>query len=388
MKERQCGGQEVDYTEVNMGSVVLRLPNLRVNDSLELKIKKEVDDNSEGNPESFMDKTTRIRLIKNTLLYISVGAALLGSIPDSTAKAEETIVIESELSRLSEAERYDILYPTYEYATKRNKIIKYKEELGGEGCQEINLDFCAGLLYAIDKAKVLNHPKFDLKEKTLFRDYITKEQVYEFGRTGEGLDVVYFKDEEGKSTKEPAICYVASPEVKKFKISDIEKAIDYWEKPAPGFLRAMVSNDVRVFFHGKASKNDNTQIFTYMAGIIYYNYQKKDVNDFLVGLKKRGLPLEMFGVKGEALKGEFGVGEVAVIKSLLARDCANYIAKKTGRKEFSDRVKSYQADLDRYLSETGLTLENISKLVDRIKKEELMTPFGAETWEEIDSVNK
>ncbi len=294
-------------------------------------------------------------------------------------------IIPGELPSLNEGVIEGVLSPTPDYVKKQQETDAFKEVLKEKECQEINLDFCADLLYSRNKSDGFKSPGvYDLWQKTILGDYITDEQIYEFGRTGKGLDVVYFKDKKGKKTKEPAIAYVATPDVKKFKVSDVEKGVDFWEKLAPGFLRAMVANDVRVLFQGQASSNRKIKGFKYEYGIIYYNYSNNDSSNFSYFLRK-GFALEMFGVRGNAL-GNFNKNEVAVIKSWLANDCGNFIYKKTGSKDVAKQITEFKADLDRYMTSDGLTLDYMLPIIKRIKDENLMTPFGAETWEEIDSV--
>lgn len=302
-----------------------------------------------------------------------------------TKSLDSAVVTTGEMPSQNEGIIEKISSPTPEYAIKQQEIAQFKEVLKEKNCQEINLDFCAGVLYSIEKSDGFKSPgTYDLWQKTILGDYITPEQVYEFGETGKGLDVVYFKDKKGKKTKEPAIAYVATPDVKKFKVSDVEKGIDFWEKVAPGFLRAMVANDVRVLFQGQASSNKNVGGFKYEYGIIYFNSSDTDSMLFSFYLRK-GLAIEQYGVKGDAL-GEFSKDEVAVIKSWLALDCVKYIAKKTKNEDVIKKSRSFQVEVDDYISSGNFTYEDITPLIEKIKNEGLMTPFGAETWEEIDSV--
>ncbi len=330
-------------------------------------------------------RATAALLLIAALIGPMIGKVKAESSKVSTDKTEaETAGV---MSGINEEVVEDISSPTPDYAIKLQEIAKYKELLIEKGCQEINLEICAAGLYARNKSDGFKDPRvFDQWKKTILGDYITDEQIYEFGRTGKGLDVIYFRDKNGKKTKEPAIFYVTTPDVKKFKISDIEKAIAFWEKVAPGFLRAIVANDTRFLFQGQASSNKKIKVFKYEWGIIYFNFSDNDSEKFDFGLR-RGLPLESFGLRAEAL-GIFSKNEVGVIKSWLTRDCCVYIAKKTGNKNVLDRVKSYQSDLDDYMASGNFIYEYMSPIIERIKKEGLVTPFGAETWEEIDSIKK
>lgn len=282
--------------------------------------------------------------------------------------------------------------PTPEYAIKEQKNNSYREFLKENGCQDINIDFCTPLLYGIDENDGFVDTRiFTQPEKTILSNYISREEVVLFGKTGKidknwNWDVIYFKDEKGKRTKEPAVAYVYNPEIKHFKISDIEKAIDWWEdKGVFGFLNAIVANDARIIFQSQAGDNNKVATMKYGEGIIYCNFSSSDLVKFQTMLIK-GLAVEMFGVKGDALKNVFGPHEVTAIKSYLAVDCCKHMYKLTGFTKFNDLAKSFQISADGYMSRYGLRLEDINKLIKRIKSEMLMTPYGAKTWIEIDSV--
>lgn len=275
------------------------------------------------------------------------------------------------------------LAPTVEYGVKMGKIIKYKEELLRNECRLENLDFCAGVLHAIDESYKIREKAFDYPERTVLKNYLSREMVVEFGKTGKGLDVIYFKDEKGKNTNIPAICYVVGSEIKKTKIGVIDEVITKSWKDAPNFLDALVANDVRVLFQNQAA-DKNIEVFKFEKGIIYFNSGSNIDKKFLM----KGLAVEMFGVRGDELSSPFRQGEVAVIKSILMHDCCNYLANKTDKKIFYDMVIRFQMDRDMYMKMWGFTNSYIDGLVKKIKTEGLMTPFGAETWEEIDSVKK
>lgn len=273
---------------------------------------------------------------------------------------------------------------TVEYGIKMGKIIKYKEELLRNECRLENLDFCAGVLYSVDESTEIQEKAFDHPERTILKKYLSRETVIEFGKTGKGLDVIYFKDEKGKKTNIPAICYVAGSEIKKTKIEVIDEVITKSWKDAPNFLEALVANDVRVLFQNQAAEDNDLEVFKYETGIIYFNSGSNIDKKFLM----RGLAVEMFGVKGEALGGPFRQGEVGVIKSILMKECCRYLADKTGKDIFFDMIKKYQIGEDRYMKMFGFSTFYIDGLVEKIKAEGLMTPFGAESWEEVDSVKK
>ena len=332
---------------------------------------------------NFSGSETR-KAIKRATALALVGAALSGPmVGEVRAEADSTtksVTIYTETGVMPSIEKA----PTVEYGIKMDKIAKYKEELLANECRLENLDFCAGVLYSVDESTEIREKAFDHPERTILKNYLSREMVIEFGKTGKGLDVIYFKDDKGKKTNIPAICYVAGSEIKKAKIGVIDEVITKNWKDAPNFLEALVANDVRVLFQNQAADNNQLEVFKYETGIVYFNSGSNIAKNFLM----KGLAVEMFGVKGEALKGPFRQGEIAVIKSRLVKECSRYLANKTGKKIFFDIVERYQLDEDDYMKMFGLTSSYIDGLVKKIKTEGLMAPFGAETWEEIDSVNK
>lgn len=279
-----------------------------------------------------------------------------------------------------------------DYVDKYKKISEYKELLREKECQDINLDFCAGVLYSIDTADGFNDAVFDKWESTtILGDFVTKEQVFEFGKTGEGLDVVYFLNEKGEKTKEPAILYVATPEVKKQKIDVVEKGIAHWEKYDQDFREVLVNNDLRIILHSQASSNKKISVFKYETGIFYYNTSDSKPSSFSDSIAY-AIATEMFGSKGDALGGEFNKYAVGVIKQRLDLDCARYLAEKTKDKKLAGYVQGCQDLVDLYTQEywidKGQQMWYLEHLIKIIKENNLMTPYGADTWEEIDSIKK
>lgn len=317
-----------------------------------------------------------------------IGSGYTDALADLSLE-KKAIVATSETFDLSDKEklRAEVLSSIKtNYDKKIYKLDQIKEELKKNGCQDINLDFCAGLVYATDNVYGFNDPDYDLKEKGVLKNYLTREQIFKFGKTGEGLDVIYFKDEKGKKTNEPAICYVVNPELKKYKkIDGLQKTIDKWEKVAPGFLRAMVANDVRVFFHSQSSSDNGVSNFKYSYGVLYYNFSRNDDN--YSSFMFKGMAVDQFGVRGDALGGKIEKEKVAAIKQWLARDCYQYIGK-VKNKDFTRRSEGLQLLLEHYMTKYKLDYDYISSIVDIIKEENLMTPFGADTWQEIDSIKK
>lgn len=328
---------------------------------------------------------------------LAVGGSGIGNINEVRAEAESSVVV-NETERETPTQRIidnreriaDLLKG--DYFEKNRKLSEYKDMLKDRECQDINLDFCAGILYSIDTADGFNDAVFDKWESTtILRDFVTKEQVFKFGKTGEGLDVVYFLNEKGEKTKEPAILYVATPEVKKQKIDVVEKGIAYWEKYDQDFREVLVDNEVRIILHSQASSNKKISVFKYETGIFYYNTSDSNPNYFSDSIAF-GITMEMFGTKGDALGGKFNKYAVGVIKERLALDCGRYLAEKTKDKNMNGYVQARQETVDLYTQKYWIDKRQqmwyLEHLIKIIKENNLITPFGAETWEEIDSIKE
>jgi hypothetical protein len=225
-------------------------------------------------------------------------------------------------------------------------------------------------------------------------NYVTKDQVIEFGRTGKvdkkwNWKVIYHKDEKGKITKEPGLMYAFNPGNKVFDAKNVQTPIDSWEKIAPGFFRALNANDTWVIFQSDASDSSNKiQCCKYGSSIIYVNFSSRDSSDFENFLYKMGLPKEQFGVRGDALFGDLKRAQVGLVKSRLALDCCKHISGKKNSKFIRGRIKSFQMEADSYLAQTpGISYEEIQSFKDEMEFNNLMIPFGAACWEEINADN-
>jgi len=282
---------------------------------------------------------------------------------------------------------------TEHYAERQKRVDEYKNLLRANECQEINLEACANWIYAVKNCDYFSDPTFVYPEKTKLSNYVTVDQVVEFGQTGKvdkkwNWKVIYHKDENGKKTKEPGLMYAFNPENKVFSEDNVQAPIDSWEKVAPGFFRVMNDNDEWVLLHSDACDPSNKiQVFKYGKSIIYCNYSSKDSGDFENFWYKMGVGKEQFGVRGDAL-GIFTEAEVGLMKARLAVDCCKYIFEKTGNKFIAGRIKSFQMEVDTYTAGmTEVPIKRILDLISEIKSKNLMTPYGAATWAEIDGAN-
>jgi hypothetical protein len=280
-------------------------------------------------------------------------------------------------------------YSSEYYRNRQNKIEANREYLLSIEEHEDRLDFCAEGLFIVGNASAFDDEKFIYPQKTNLRNYITEESIIEFyktGKTGENWDVIYFKDEKGNKTEVPAIAYVYDLENGGFKISKVEEVIDLWEtnRGAVNFLEACVGNGVRFIFHNQASGDNTVQKQKYHDGILYENGSGSDLINFQTTLFN-GSSVDMFGSRGESLWGlSVNKKEIAVIKQVLAYENALYLYKKTGNEKMSSSADKDLWGIGFYLSVTGLDKLYIYGLVTEIKANNLMMPWAAETWQEID----
>lgn len=277
--------------------------------------------------------------------------------------------------------------PTLAYAKRLQKIEKLKEELVNKECKPENLDFCARVLYAVDESPgFFDSVMLPNQEKTILKNYLDRNKVIQFGKKGKGLDVIYFKDEKGKKTNIPALCYVGASDWN-VGIKQVQGAIDKWEKVSPGFLRWIYANDVCLFFQTDASDEKASTSFRYGKGIVLFNCnlknkKEKGSSDFSHTIQY-GFGLEPFGNRLEELSTEYLGGTGAVIKQLLAYDCGSYI--NLSHPEFV-MYRDYKRGADFYIQLSGSSPEKINDLIAELKANKWVIPYGAKTWEEINSV--
>ena len=212
--------------------------------------------------------------------------ALKNSLP-TTSLSPSTLETEDAEYAATIAALESLGYSTEHYAERHEKIEQYRKELIDKGCQEINLEACSNWLYAIDNCGYFADPSFIYPEKTKLSNYVSRDEVIEFGKTGKvdkkwNWKVVYHKDENGKLTNEPGLMYAFNPENKVFDIKYVQSPIDSWEKIAPGFFRTLNDNNTWVLFRNDATdlSNSKFEICKYGRSIIYDNSSSRDAGDF------------------------------------------------------------------------------------------------------------
>ncbi len=243
---------------------------------------------------------------------------------------------------------------------------------------------CAEVCYSIEVSKGFKGKSFVNTEKTILGNYITKEQVFEFGRTGvipngANFQILYFKDENGNQTDEPAILYVTNPEIEAFG-SAVKSVVDWLEGVYPGFLTTMVDNGIRIILHSQANDNKNTQGTTYNDGLYYENYSGSNSESFYKSLRK-GLLTEGVGIRCDILG--LSKNEQGLIKPYFALLFTQYALTKSSDDGLVNFEKFYQNETDLYtfLYADGRSSDEIKALREETKM--LVYPFGG-SWKEID----
>jgi hypothetical protein len=305
------------------------------------------------------------------------------------AEIENIIANDSTIKTLKELGR-----PTEYYENRLRKIWGYKQELIKDGCQEINLQACAEACYAIDEKGLNLSKNTGDSEKTVLKNYMTKDQVFEFGRTGEipkdaNFQIIYFKDENGNQTNEPALFYVANPEVKgsDIDVNFVQEVLDWWEDVSPGFLRSLIAK-IRVLHQGQVGEIEkNLQFGKYYDTVVFLNFSDKSSSSSNEKFLKRIFAVEPFGAYIKAL----GMGdnsEDGLAKPILALLCCKYIYIGNKNDQISSFIKFFQNEANTYLEAGGfgMTVDEQMALAEDCEK--LMVSFGAKSWEEINKALK
>ncbi len=288
-------------------------------------------------------------------------------------------------------------YSTEHYAKRHEKIEEYKRQLVEYAGEKINLDAYANFVYAIEVSsklsdaiadKILTHP-----ENTLLATYTSVDEAFEAYKNGKfkkGSNVreIYRKDKDGKETDEIGLFSVVNPKIKSLSADDISNMIDDLEDISPGFLESMNDNNVWVIFQSQAGDSAKAQKIKYNDVMIYYNNSYRNSDNL-----KNALLVEQFGVRCEALGGEFSFENMSgLLKSRFAFLCCKSLLATVDKKNY-DYVEylceRFQTEIDYYTTESlgNRSLDQVNSLVANAKSKNLVTPFGAKTWAEIDAAN-
>ena len=280
-------------------------------------------------------------------------------------------------------------YSTEHYAERQKKIDEYKQQLIEYAGENVNLEICANVIYGIKDAIQIDDQSYVHSEKAIVGNYATVAEVFEFYKDGKfrknsNLRAVYYNDENGNPTKEAGLISVVNPKIKTMSVDAIGDVISELERIFPWFLRGLNSNNVFMIFQSDAGGSQGVK---YNDVEIYFNYSDKGT-DTLRG----ALPVEQFGVRCKALGGEFSNRMMdALLKPRFAALCCKNILPIVDR-QYYDFVNylctRYQQETVNYTEGYLLdrTLNYVDNLMAEAKLKNLFTPYGAETWAEIDAV--
>ncbi len=276
------------------------------------------------------------------------------------------------------------------YAKKEQETNEIKNYLVEQGVEENRVDLCADIIYAIRHVNDLSFIEknvFIYPEKKILGNFITENKVIEYGKTGKGLDVIYFEDQDVKQTDIAAITYIAEEEYK-YDIKYIQQSVDMWTEIVPNFLEWMVKMDVRCLFQAVSSEN-GSGLFKYDPEVIYHDKGKAVNNAAFVAGWRRAFGVEPFGARLESLGIYSGI-EIAVLKQALATACCDNLALKIKNEWIVSFAKSYRSTLEEYMEKykKNISPERMNELIyEIITHPEYAIPYGAENndWMNVKS---
>lgn len=379
--------------------------------------KKAIDDEANTlNPESILplrvtpeskpkktlwDKLTETKTVRRAKAWIAAGIAAVSLSGPLVTQAEETpptsdvtigtsgemegqgldtISLSSGITvpEVAAAESANEAYANPVDARDKENVSKYEETGDLEGVAENRKIFCAGLYYILDAGNAaglisdgtMNFPN----KENCIRYHLEKnggnarEIIHNFGKTGEGLENVWYLDD-----GTPAIwgANMESTAVKKCFSDTFEW---YAKNGAPDFVEALYENGVLVLFPmefnpiagpGCCSVNE--------YGIIGFNFNEEILKErgaqvMTNGIKK-GIAEEQFGIlyfawKGWNMGANFNLCEIN--KKLLAFDYFNALIKKGAEdtKFLSVFINGFLEGAKSYAEDEGVTIDTPSVVAE------------------------
>lgn len=277
----------------------------------------------------------------------------------------------------------DTIYSKYLFDTNMRKemdgeLKKRREELLKMGDYEERLDFCTHILWHIDFDRIYfaSGKEFTEPEKTMVSKYLSREKVINFYLTGEGMDVIYHKDEKGEKTNKPALAYVGGSDLN-FGVEALQQAIDEMEEDAPGYLKTLNANHVYGFFQMKAGSK-TPELACYREAFIYYNFgkqEKKMLPDVSKSIKKI-LNVEQFGCQWDYLLSGYAQELGTIVKQELARMCCQNLYEKTKNKLYRDYASYYENGRDVYLENSQFDPILVDYVIEKVKKDGWFDLYG------------
>ena len=282
-----------------------------------------------------------------------------------------------------------ILYgPGHESAMTDVQLMRSGENLKRYDAELVNCkpelkSFCFDLLLACDNVAAFVGDGITDYESTLITNHIKRSDIIKFGETGKGLKTVDFDNDF------PSFCLLnTSKDVE----SSVRQSVKDLQKDIPDFLEVCYENGMRIFVQNKVDPTGGTWSKYDEYGTFLYNCDRNDVKrKGKVGITKNlkmSILTESFAIKARILGITQDAFE-AVLKQRLASDNALALSKKTNNKDrkkfYQDMYSNENAGYELYLSMCGDT-EKAAAIIDEVKRNNLIRPFGFKTWQEVDAI--
>ncbi len=242
-----------------------------------------------------------------------------------------------------------------------------------EGVAAERLEFTKVMLNLYD-GSVNDHVAF-----SKIKNFVTRQQIINYGKTGEGLSVVKYDN------GTPAVALINCND----NITNIfNSMISQMKSYDSNYLKKLTSNGMVAFMVNRYEPNwGNTFTFN-RNGLTVWNLASEEVNTVTPGKLKRTVETEAFGIKMYSLGGDYA-NYIGFMKELLSSDCWWNLWKKTGDQYCYDMSQSsYMISKITYgpaYAPVTLQDEKIQNLLKNIRDKNLATSFGG-SWSEI-SVN-
>ena len=279
--------------------------------------------------------------------------------------------------------KIETIYSKYLFDTDMNvemdsELNKRKEELLKLGEHKERLDLCTHLLWHIDFDRIYfaTGMEFTEPEKTMVSKYLSREQVVNFYLTGQGMDVIYHKNEKGEKTNKAALAYVGGSDLN-FGVEAVQQAIDEMEEDAPGYLKTLNSNHVYGFFQMKAGSK-TPALAAYREAVVYYNYGKQDkkrLPDVVDSIKKI-LNFEQFGSQWDYLLSGYAQELGTIVKGELGRMCCQNLYEKTNKKIYKDYASYYKNSVDTYLKNSQFDPVLVDYVIEKVLNDSWFALYG------------
>ena len=246
-----------------------------------------------------------------------------------------------------------------------------------DGIPAARLQFAKDLLEIYDNSLSTNDTCFNKVD-----DYITREQIIEYGKTGtysniENFAIIMHKD------GTPAIAMI---NCKDNVVSSFKTAIKEMEVYDPNYLKVLTSNGMRAFMVNRFNPNGSSTYTFNKSGLVVWNAEDKVLaKDNVAYALKMSIETESFGIKMYQLGGDYSK-YVGFMKELLSSDCwwnlymknSQYYCEEASKSSYIQSIFYYND----FYAPTDMKSTFIQSLLTKIREQNLATPFGG-TWDEI-----